>query len=131
MSVVEGDGGVAAGPTLTGSTVRLTPAAGFVGDIVVAATITDGTKDPERVVTASLRVSIQDRPSAPGTPALVDGTLDRAQRATGLVAADANGAADRRPTRSPAAAIQQDCPGSESSCVISGLTARASRTSSW
>ena len=86
VSVTDGVGGIAAGPVLTGSTVRLTPAAGFVGDIVVAADITDGTKDPERVVTANLRVSIQDKPSAPGTPALVDGTLDREQRPAGLVA---------------------------------------------
>ncbi len=39
VTVVEGNGGVAAGPTMTGSTVQLTPAAGFVGDIVVAAEV--------------------------------------------------------------------------------------------
>ena len=61
-------GQVAAGPTVSGSSVSLTPAAGFVGDIVVVADVSDGTKDPDRVVQARLRVSIQDRPSAPGVP---------------------------------------------------------------
>jgi hypothetical protein len=122
VSVTEGVGGVAAGPVLTGSTVRLTPAVGFVGDIVVAAEITDGTKDPERVVTANLRVSIQDRPSAPGTPALIDGTLTAGSVQLAWSPADANGAAIDAYTVA-GSGIRQDCAGSETSCVIGGLTA--------
>ena len=122
VSVTEGVGGIAAGPLLTGSTVRLTPAVGFVGDIVVAAEITDGTKDPERVVTANLRVSIQDKPSAPGTPALVDGTLTAGSVQLAWSPAAANGAAIEAYTVA-GSGIRQDCAGSESSCVIGGLTA--------
>ena len=59
---------------------------------MVAATITDGTQDPERAVTANLRVSIQDRPSAPGVPALVDGTLTARSVQVAWAPADANGA---------------------------------------
>ncbi len=122
MSVAEGVAGISAGPVLTGSTVHLTPAVGFVGDIVVAAEITDGTKDPERVVTANLRVSIQDRPSAPGTPSLVDGTLGASSIQLTWSPADANGAAIDAYTVA-GSGIRQDCAGSETSCVISGLTA--------
>ncbi len=122
VSVAEGVGGIATGPVLTGSTVRLTPAVGFVGDIVVAAEITDGTKDPERVVTANLRVSIQDRPSAPGTPSAVDGTLAATSVQLAWSPADANGAAIDAYTVA-GSGIRQDCPGSETSCVIGGLTA--------
>ena len=75
VRIVDGAAGVVAGPTVEGGTVRLTPAAGFVGEIVVAADILDGTKDPDRQVTANLRVRIQDRPSAPGVPAAVPGTV--------------------------------------------------------
>ena len=121
VSVTEGVGGIATGPVLTGSTVRLTPAAGFVGDIVVAAEVTDGTKDPERVVTANLRVSIQDRPSAPGTPSLVEGTLAANSVQLAWSPADANGAAIDAYTVA-ASGIRQDCAGSETSCVIGGLT---------
>lgn len=122
VSVVDGVGGIAAGPVLTRSTVRLTPAVGFVGDIVVAAEITDGTKDPERVVTANLRVSIQDKPSAPGTPAVVNGTLAAGSVQLTWSPAAANGAAIDTYTVT-GSGIRQDCAGSETSCVIGGLTA--------
>jgi hypothetical protein len=121
VSVVEGNAGVAAGPTLTGSTVQLTPAAGFVGDIVVAAEVLDGTKDPERVVTAKLQVSIQDRPSTPGTPAVVDGTLTADSVQLAWSPADANGAAIEGYSV-VGSGIRQDCAGSGSACVIGGLT---------
>jgi hypothetical protein len=119
VEVVEGGGGIAAGPTLTGSTVRLTPAAGFVGDIVIAGSVIDGTKDPDRVVTTNLRVSIQDRPSAPGTPAVVDGTLGARAVQLAWTPSDANGAAISAYTVT-GGGISQDCP--DSTCVIGGLT---------
>ena len=74
------------------------------------------------MVTANLRVSIQDRPSAPGAPALVDGTLTAGSVQLAWSPADANGAAIEAYTVT-GSGIRQDCPGSESSCVISGLTA--------
>ncbi len=119
-TVVDGVGGIAAGPTVDGGIVRLTPAVGSVGDIAVAVGIGDGTRDPERVVTATLRVSIQDRPSAPGTPGVVDGTTT----ATGVQLvwepADANGSAITGYTVQ-GGGISRDCPGSQTSCVIDGL----------
>lgn len=122
VSVPEGIGGIAAGPVVAGSTVRLTPAAGFVGNIVVAAEIIDGTKDPERVVTSNLRVSIQDKPSAPGAPALVQGTLGPRSVQLAWAPSDANGAAVQTYTVA-GGGVNQECSGSESSCVVEGLTA--------
>ena len=124
LTVAEGAGGIAAGPTLTGSTVRLTPAAGYVGPIVVAARVTDGTRDPERVVTATLRVSIQDKPSAPGVPTVVDGTLTAGGVQLAWTPADANGAPVEGYTVT-AGGVRQDCPGTDSACQISGLVTGA------
>ena len=121
VSLTQGQGGVSAGPVLSGSTVRLTPAAGFVGDIVVAATIADGTTDPDRTVTANLRISIQDRPSVPGVPAPVDGTLTARSVQLAWAPADANGAPVESYTVT-GGGVRQDCPGSEASCLITGLT---------
>ncbi|MEP6559636.1 MAG: fibronectin type III domain-containing protein [Nakamurella sp.] len=116
------EGQVAAGPIVSGSTIRLTPAAGFVGTIVVVADISDGTKDPERVVQARLRVSIQDKPSAPGVPTPVDGTLTASSVQLAWPPADANGAAIDGYTVL-GNGLRQDCAGSDSSCTVSGLTA--------
>ena len=74
------------------------------------------------MVTANLRVSIQDRPSAPGTPSLVDGTLTANSVQLAWSPADANGAAIDAYTVA-GSGIRQDCAGSETSCVIGGLTA--------
>jgi hypothetical protein len=121
IAVTQGQTGISAGPALSGSTVRLTPAVGFVGDIVLAATVTDGTQDPERAVTANLRVSIQDRPSAPGVPGLVDGTLTARTVQVAWAPADANGAPVDAYTVT-GGGVQQVCPGSATSCLITGLT---------
>jgi hypothetical protein len=121
VRVVDGAAGVAAGPTVEGGTVRVTPAAGFVGQIVVAADILDGTKDPDRQVTANLRVQIRDRPSAPGVPAAVPGTVTARSLQLQWTPADANGAPVQTYTVT-GGGIAQECPGADSSCVIGGLT---------
>ena len=120
VSVSEGAAGIATGPTLSGSTVRLVPAAGYQGDIVLTAEIADGTKDPERVVRATARISIQDRPSAPGAPAVVPGTLTARGVQLVWTPAEANGAPILGYTIS-GNGVQQDCPGVESSCSLNGL----------
>ncbi len=119
-AVAGGIGGIAAGPTVDGSTIRLTPAVGFVGEIVIAVGIADGTRDPERVVTATLRVSIQDRPSAPGTPGVVDGTTTATSVQLVWEPADANGSAITGYTVQ-GGGVSRDCPGSQTSCVVDGL----------
>lgn len=121
VRVVDGAAGVATGPTVSGGTVTLTPAAGFVGEIVVAADVLDGTRDPDRQVTATLRVQIQDRPSAPGVPAAVPGTVTARSVQLQWAPSAANGSPVQSYTVS-GGGITQDCPGSDSTCVIGGLT---------
>lgn len=118
--VLGGAAGIGVGPTVSGGTVSLTPAAGFVGEIVVAADVMDGTRDPDRQVTATLRVQIQDRPDAPGVPAAVPGTLTARSVQLQWEPAQANGAPVQNHTVT-GGGIRQDCPGSDSSCVIGGL----------
>lgn len=121
VRVLDGAAGIGTGPTVSGGTVSLTPAAGFVGEIVVAADVLDATKDPDRQVTATLRVQIQDRPSAPGVPAAVPGTLTARSVQLQWAPADANGAPVQNYTVT-GSGIRQDCAGSDSTCVIGGLT---------
>lgn len=121
VRVLDGAAGIAAGPTVAGGTVMLTPAAGFVGEIVVAVDVLDGTRDPDRQVTATLRVHIQDRPSAPGLPSPVPGTLTARSVQLQWEPADANGAPVQRYTVT-GGGIRQECPGSDSTCVVTGLT---------
>ncbi len=121
VRVVAGVAGVASGPTVVGGTVTLTPAVGFVGEIVVAADIQDGTRDPDRQVTATVRVQIQDRPSAPGVPAAVAGTLTAHSVQLQWEPADANGAPVQAYTVT-GGGIRQECPGADSTCVIGDLT---------
>jgi hypothetical protein len=120
VSVSQGAAGIATGPTLTGSTVRLVPAAGYPGEIVLTADITDGTSDPERMVRAAVRITIQDRPSAPGAPTVVPGTLTARGVQLRWAPAEANGAQIQGYTVT-GNGVQQDCPGVESSCYVGGL----------
>ena len=119
--VIEGAAGIAAGPTVSGGTVSLTPAAGFVGEVVVAVDVLDGTRDPDRQVTATLRVRIQDRPGPPGLPAAVPGTITASSVQLQWEPAAANGSPVLQYTVT-GGGIRQVCPGSDSTCVVTGLT---------
>jgi hypothetical protein len=66
-------------------------------------------------------VQIQDRPSAPGVPAAVPGTVTARSVQLQWEPADANGAPVQTYTVT-GNGLRQDCPGSDSSCVIGGLT---------
>lgn len=58
--------------TSDGRTVTATPAAGFVGTMVIAYTVGDVTGDPARWVVGRLRLTVRDVPEAPGTPTVVE-----------------------------------------------------------
>jgi len=55
--------------TAKGTTVSITPSA--VGTVVAAFTLRDATGDPDRDVSATITVTVQDKPTAPGTPTVV------------------------------------------------------------
>ena len=54
--------------SFTGSEVKVTPAADFVGTMVVRYRIQDATKDADREVDGRIVVTVQGVPEAPGTP---------------------------------------------------------------
>jgi len=54
--------------TTKGDQVVVTPAADFVGVLVVRYRIQDATKDPDREVDGRVRLTVQGVPDAPGTP---------------------------------------------------------------
>lgn len=122
VQVIAGAAGVRAGPTLTGSTIDLTPAVGFVGDILVSFQVTDGTRDPERAVDAVLMISTQGVPSAPGTPTLISGSVSAQSVEISWEPSDSHGS----PVTGYTVAgdgIEQSCPGSATECRIDGLSA--------
>ncbi|MCC2594489.1 Ig-like domain-containing protein [Tessaracoccus sp. OS52] len=51
-----------------GDSVTITPSEGFVGTLTASYTIEDATKDPDRRVDGTIRVTVKDRPSRPGAP---------------------------------------------------------------
>ncbi|SMQ75451.1 Ig-like domain-containing protein [Agreia sp. VKM Ac-1783] len=66
-AVVEtGDGGA----TPAGSGVDVTPAADFVGTMVVRYRIADSTGDPDREADGRIRLTVQGKPDAPTTPSV-------------------------------------------------------------
>lgn len=54
------------------SRVDVTPAAGFVGTLVVSYQVQDKTEDPGRVVTGRVRLTVKDKPAAPATPTVAE-----------------------------------------------------------
>ena len=55
-----------------GDVVRVTPAADFVGTMLVVYTVGDRTEDPDRQVEGRLSVTVRGRPEAPSTPTVVE-----------------------------------------------------------
>lgn len=66
--VVSGNGTA----SVSGDSVTVTPAAGFVGDLLAEYRIADATGDPAREVTGRITVSVRDRPDAPSAPTVVE-----------------------------------------------------------
>ncbi|HEX5858836.1 MAG TPA: Ig-like domain-containing protein [Microbacterium sp.] len=55
---------------VSGSDVKVTPGADFFGTMVVRYRIQDATKDADREVEGRIRLTVQGRPDAPGTPSV-------------------------------------------------------------
>jgi len=103
--------------TVSGGSVMVTPAADFVGTMVVRYRVSDATKDPDRVVDGRVRLTVRGRPAAPGTP-----TVDEVRSRTVVLswrAPSDHGAPITGYTVS-AATRTWDC--ATTTCTIDGLT---------
>ncbi|KAA9106450.1 Ig-like domain-containing protein [Microbacterium rhizomatis] len=60
--------GQGATPEISGGNVNVTPDASFFGTMVVRYRVQDATGDPEREVEGRIRLTVQGKPEAPGTP---------------------------------------------------------------
>lgn len=101
-----------------GDSVAVTPAADFVGTLVVQYRIGDRTSDPEREVDGRIRLTVKGAPDAPATPSVGevssetvvlswDPPADNGSRITGYRVSGSGG-------------VSQECPAT--TCSITGLT---------
>jgi len=120
LTVAGGTGGISGSPTLTGSTISVIPAIGYIGDITINFMVTDGTHDPERAVSATMTVTVQAVPSAPGTPSRVDGDVSATAVDLRWEPSSANGAKVTGYTVT--SGLKSILCMSESSCSIPNLT---------
>ncbi|MDO9395998.1 MAG: Ig-like domain-containing protein [Herbiconiux sp.] len=69
LTIIESSVETGTGSTsVSGSEVSVTPAADFVGTMVVRYRVQDVTNDPERIADARIRLTVQGRPDTVGTP---------------------------------------------------------------
>ncbi len=122
-AVVESGKGTA---NLAGDVVTVTPAADFVGTLVVRYRVADKTGDPTREVDGRIRLTVRGRPAAPGAVTVVQ---VRSHTAVLSWAAPANNGApiDHYTVRiTGPGASQQECPAT--TCTIGNLTNGADYT---
>ena len=106
--------------SFTKDEVTITPAAGFVGTLVVRYRIQDATEDADREVNGQIVVTVQDVPAAPGTP-----TISSVQDRTVVVSYSApsnNGSEITKYTVKSVAgnAYSKEC--KSTTCTLDGLT---------
>ncbi|MDM7853765.1 fibronectin type III domain-containing protein [Cellulomonas alba] len=104
---------------VTGSTVSVRPAVGFIGQMVTRFTVRDVTGDPDRAVEGRITVVVRGKPAQPDAPQVVS-VGDRSV-VLSWVAPDNRGAAitGYEVVASPGHVVQQ-CPAT--TCTITGLT---------
>jgi hypothetical protein len=113
VNVVSGNGTA----TVSGDRVTVTPAAGFMGELLAEYRIVDATGDPARQVTGRIRVTVRDKPDAPSAPTVVEvrnGTV-----ILSWTAPSSNGAPIDRYIVRGDAGFSQDCPAT--TCTLTGL----------
>lgn len=104
-------------PQIVGDSVVVTPEASFVGTMVVRYQVADATKDPDRYVFGSIRLTVQGKPAAPGTPS-VSSVQDKT-----VVLSWADGANNGAPITTHTVKWRggsQNC--AATTCTITGLT---------
>ncbi|GAB3710778.1 Ig-like domain-containing protein [Mariniluteicoccus flavus] len=124
-ALVESGRGTAA---MDGDKVVVTPAADFVGSMVVRYQVTDATLNPERRAEGRVRLTVRGKPGRPGVPRAAEVSDQRA--VLQWTAALDNGAKVQqytvRGTGSDGKQVSRECP--STTCTIDGLTNNSTYT---
>ena len=105
---------------VSGATVVVNPAAGYIGQLVVRYTVKDALPDLDRLVEGRITVVVRGRPGVPTVPRVVE-VRDRAVALAWDAPANNGEPIDRyRVTAVGGGNLVQECPAT--SCTITGLT---------
>ncbi|GAA3201552.1 Ig-like domain-containing protein [Microbacterium terregens] len=104
---------------VAGDAVRVTPDKTFFGTMVVRYRVQDATGDAEREVEGRIRLTVQGRPDAPGTPT-VSSVQDRTVVLSWTPPADNGASIEKYTVRSLAGGYTKSC--ASTTCTLDGLT---------
>ncbi|MDR7184548.1 hypothetical protein J2X85_001571 [Microbacterium trichothecenolyticum] len=104
---------------VTGDQVRVTPDAKFFGTMVVRYRVQDATGDPDREVEGRIRLTVQGKPDAPGTP-IVSSVQDRTVVLSWTPPANNGAEIERYLVTSTAGTYEKVC--LATTCTLDGLT---------
>ena len=104
---------------VSGSDVRVTPDAEFFGTMVVRYRVQDATGDPDREVEGRIRLTVQGKPDAPGTP-VVSSVQDRTVVLSWTPPANNGAEIERYLVTSTAGNYEKEC--LATTCTLDGLT---------
>lgn len=102
-----------------GDQVAVTPDGDFFGTMVVRYRVQDATGDPDREVEGRIRLTVQGKPSVPGTP-VVSSVQDRTVVLSWTPPADNGAAITHYEVSSTAGTYQKRC--AATTCTLDGLT---------
>ena len=104
---------------VAGDEVRVTPDAKFFGTMVVRYRVQDATGDPDREVDGRIRLTVQGKPDAPGTPT-VSSVQDRTVVLSWTPPANNGAEIERYLVSSIAGDYEKEC--LATTCTLDGLT---------
>lgn len=104
---------------ITGDQVSVTPAEDFFGTMVVRYRVADATNDADREVEGRIRLTVQGRPDAPGTP-VVSSVQDRTVVLSWTPPSNNGAEITRYEVSSVARGYTQQC--ASTTCTLTGLT---------
>ena len=105
--------------TVSGDKVDVTPDAKFFGTMVVRYRVQDATGDPDREVEGRIRLTVQGKPDAPGTP-VVSSVQDRTVVLSWTPPANNGAEIERYLVSSTAGNYEKEC--LATTCTLDGLT---------
>jgi hypothetical protein len=104
---------------VSGSDVKVTPDARFFGTMTVRYRVQDATGDPDREVEGRIRLTVQGKPDAPGTP-IVSSVQDRTVVLSWTPPANNGAEIERYLVSSTAGDYEKEC--LATTCTLDGLT---------